>query len=102
MKINSAVQNAKIFLKIQKEFGSFDSYIWKFVNRIPIQNKFKSSSDLPAKTSLSNSISLDLKKRGMKFVGPTIMYAYMQSIGMVNDHEISCFRYKQLKLSNEA
>lgn len=93
LKIKSAIQNAKVFLKIQKEFGSFDRYIWNFVNYKPIQNKFKSFSNLPANTELSDKISKDLKKQGMSFVGSTIIYAYMQSIGMVNDHEISCFRY---------
>lgn len=91
LKIKSAIKNAKVFLKIQKEFGSFDKYIWNFVNNKPIQNKFKSFSDLPANTELSDKISTDLKKQGMNFIGPTIVYAYMQSIGMVNDHEISCF-----------
>jgi DNA-3-methyladenine glycosylase I len=96
LKITSAIQNAKVFLKIQEEFGSFDKYIWSFVNNRPILNKFKALSELPAKTKLSDSISKDLKKRGMNFVGPTIIYAFMQSIGMVNDHEISCFRYSQV------
>lgn len=93
LKIKSVIQNAKVFLKIQEEFGSFDGYIWNFVNYKPIQNKFKSFSDLPANTKLSDKISIDLKKKGMSFVGSTIIYAYMQSIGMVNDHEVSCFRY---------
>lgn len=93
LKIKSAIQNAKVFLKIQKEFGSFDKYIWNFVNYKPIQNKFKSFSNLPANTELSDKISKDLKKQGMNFVGSTIIYAYMQSIGMVNDHEISCFKH---------
>ncbi len=92
LKIKSAIQNAKVFLKIQKEFGSFDRYIWNFVNYKPIQNKFKLFSDLPANTKLSDKISIDLKKKGMNFVGSTIIYAYMQSIGMVNEHEIFCFR----------
>ena len=92
LKIKSAIQNAKVFLKIQKEIGSFNKYIWNFVNNKPIQNKFKSISELPTKTELSNNISKDLKKRGMNFVGSTIIYAYMQSIGIVNDHEVSCFR----------
>ena len=93
LKIKSAIQNAKVFLKIKKEFGSFDKYIWNFVNYQPIHNKFKSLSDLPANTKLSDKISIDLKKQGMNFVGSTIIYAYMQSIGMVNDHEISCFKH---------
>jgi len=94
LKIKSATQNAKVFLEIQKKFGTFDKYIWNFVNQKPIQNKFKSMSQIPAKTDLSDKISKDLKVRGMNFVGSTIIYAFMQSIGMVNNHEISCFRYK--------
>lgn len=93
LKINSAINNAKQFLKIQDEFGSFDKYLWGFVNYTPIINKFKSSSDLPASTSLSEKLSLDLKKRGFNFVGPTICYAFMQAIGMVNDHTTGCFCY---------
>jgi len=84
-------------LEIQKEFGSFDRYIWGFVNNHPIQNKFKSVTELPANTELSDEISKDLKKRGMNFVGSTIIYAFMQAIGMVNDHEVSCFRYSEVK-----
>jgi len=96
LKIRSAIRNARVFLKIQYEHGSFDAYIWNFVGGKPIQNKFKSISELPAITELSDIISKDLKKRGMNFVGSTIMYAFMQSVGMVNDHEISCFRYLQI------
>ncbi len=96
LKINSAIRNAKVFLEIQKEFGSFDKYIWGFVNNKPIKNKFNKISEIPAETKLSAEIAKDLKKRGMNFVGPTIMYAYMQSIGMVNDHEVGCFRYTQV------
>jgi len=97
LKIRSAIQNAGVFLEIQKEFGSFDTYIWNFVDNKPVQNRFSSIKDLPAKTEISDMISKDLKKRGMNFIGPTIIYAYMQSVGMVNDHEVSCFRYPQLK-----
>lgn len=97
LKIKSAIQNAKVFLEIQKEFGSFDTYIWGFVNLKPIQNQFESISELPATTEISDKISTDLKRRGMSFVGSTIMYAFMQSIGMVNDHEISCFRYSEVR-----
>ncbi len=93
LKIRSAVQNAKIFIELQNEFGSFSRYIWDYVEGIPIQNRYLNSSDLPAKTDLSETISKDLKKRGMNFVGPTIIYALMQAIGMVNDHETTCFRY---------
>lgn len=92
LKIRSAINNAKVFLEIQKEFGTFDNYIWGFVNHKPIKNHFKSIKEIPAKTSLSDQISKDLKKRGMNFVGSTIIYAMMQAIGMVNDHEVGCFR----------
>ncbi len=95
LKINSAINNAKQFLKIQKEFDSFDYYIWGFVNHKPIKNKFKKLSDLPASTEISEKLSKDLKKRGFNFVGPTICYALMQAIGMVNDHTVSCFRYQK-------
>ena len=95
LKINSAVNNAKQFLKVQQEFGSFDKYIWSFVNNKPIKNKFKKLSDLPASTVISENMSKDLKKRGFNFVGPTICYAFMQAIGMVNDHTSKCFRYQK-------
>ena len=95
LKITSAVNNAKQFLKIQKEFGSFDKYVWSFVNHKPIKNKFKKLSDLPASTPISEKLSKDLKQRGFTFVGPTICYAMMQAIGMVNDHSSNCFRYKK-------
>lgn len=91
LKINAARQNAKAFLAIQKEFGSFDKYIWKYVNNKPIQSNRKSFSEVPATTDISLSISKDLKKRGMTFVGPTIIYAFMQAIGMVNDHLKDCW-----------
>jgi len=97
LKIRSTIQNAKVFLEIQKEFGSFSKYIWGFVNHEPIQNNFKKTSDLPAKTELSDEISKDLKNRGMNFVGSTIIYAFMQAAGMVNDHVVSCFRYKEVQ-----
>lgn len=96
LKIKSAVENAKAVLSIQKEFGSFDNYLWDFVQDKPIISEFISVSELPAKTPLSEKISKDLKKRGMNFVGPTIIYAFMQAIGMVNDHTTDCFRYKEL------
>jgi len=95
LKITSAINNAKQFLKIQEEFGSFDNYIWGFVNHKPIKNKFKKLSDLPASTEISEKLSKDLKKRGFNFVGPTICYALMQAIGMVNDHTVNCFRYQK-------
>lgn len=91
LKITSAVNNAKHFLKIQNEFGSFDRYIWNFVNHKPIINHFKNFSDLPASTIISKKMSDDLRIRGFNFVGPTICYAFMQAIGMVNDHTVDCF-----------
>lgn len=96
LKIASAVRNAKAFLAVQNEFGSFDKYIWGFVDGKPLDNKLKSHSDVPAKTEISDAISKDLKKRGFNFVGSTIMYAFMQATGMVNDHLTSCFRYKDV------
>lgn len=95
LKINSAINNAKQFLKIQEEFGSFDKYLWGFVDCKPIKNKFKKLSDIPASTEISEKLSKDLKKRGFAFVGPTICYALMQAIGMVNDHTQECFMYKK-------
>lgn len=94
LKIEASVINAKIFLDIQEKFGSFSNYIWSFTNNKVINNKIKSISDIKPKSDLSDNISNDLKKRGMKFVGSTIIYAYLQAIGVVNDHEINCFRYK--------
>ncbi|MBT3356256.1 DNA-3-methyladenine glycosylase I [bacterium] len=96
LKIRSTIRNAKVFIEIQKKFDSFDKYIWGFVGGKTIQNNFKESKDLPAETKLSEEISQDLKKRGMNFVGPTIVYAFMQAIGMVNDHEKGCFRHQEL------
>ncbi|CAN5441102.1 DNA-3-methyladenine glycosylase I [soil metagenome] len=96
LKIASAVRNAKAFLAVQKEFGSFDKYIWGFVEGRPIINKLKGHGDVPAKTDISDAISKDLKKRGFNFVGSTIMYAFMQATGLVNDHLTGCFRYKEV------
>jgi len=96
LKIASAVKNAKAFLQIQEEFGSFDRYLWAYVDHKPVMNHYKEWSDVPAETDLSKAISKDLKKRGFSFVGPTIMYAYMQSVGIVNDHLTSCFRHAQI------
>ena len=96
LKIASAVSNAKSFLKVQDELGSFDRYIWDFVGGKPIVNKTKSTADIVAKTEISDAISKDLRKRGFNFVGSTIMYAFMQATGMVNDHLTSCFRYKEV------
>jgi len=97
LKVESAVTNAKAFLQVRKEFGTFNKYIWGFVNGKPIQNKFRSLKQLPARTELSDLISKDLMKRGFKFVGSTIVYAHMQATGMVNDHVVECFRYKELE-----
>ena len=91
LKINSVVSNAKAFIKVQNEFGSFSEYIWGFVDHKPVVNTWRHHSDIPAKTELSEKISKDLKKRGFKFVGGTIIYAYMQATGMVNDHTVDCF-----------
>ena len=96
LKLRSAVENARRFLEVQKEFGSFHAYIWKFVDGRPIQNRIKSLSEMPARTPLSDAISADLKTRGFKFVGSTIVYAHMQATGMVNDHLVACFRHRQL------
>jgi len=95
LKITSAVNNAKQFLKVKQEFGTFDKYIWSFVDHKPIKNKYKKLSDLPAFTLISEKMSKDLKQRGFNFVGPTICYALMQAIGMVNDHTSGCFRYQK-------
>jgi DNA-3-methyladenine glycosylase I len=100
LKIKSAITNAKQFIIVQEEFGSFDQYIWQYVNYKSIQNRFKTLSEIPAFTEISTKISKDLKKRGFSFVGPTICYAYMQTIGLTNDHLIDCFRYDEInKLS---
>lgn len=96
MKIAACVNNAQRFLEIQKQFGSFDKYIWGFVDYKPIVNSFAHLNELPAKTDLSDKISADLKKRGFKFVGSTVIYSHMQATGMVNDHLVSCFRYKEV------
>ncbi|MFO1259143.1 MAG: DNA-3-methyladenine glycosylase I [Gammaproteobacteria bacterium] len=93
LKIASAIQNAKAFIGVQNEFGSFNKYIWSFVNNKPIKNKFKSLADYPCETGLSKAISKDLKKRGFKFVGPTIIYAFMQAVGIVNDHSVDCYLF---------
>ena len=95
-KINAAINNAKIFLEIQNEFGAFSKYIWAFVNHKPINNAFKSMDELPASTDLSDLMSKDLKKRGFKFVGTTICYAFMQAAGLVNDHTRDCYRFGEI------
>jgi DNA-3-methyladenine glycosylase I len=97
LKIESTITNAKAFLAVQKEFGSFDKYVWQFVGGKPLQNNFVEHVRLPAKTRESDALSKDLQKRGFRFVGSTICYAFMQAVGMVNDHTTDCFRYSQLK-----
>lgn len=96
LKIESAIANAKAFLRVQDEFGGFARYQWEFVGGKPLQNTWGSMKEVPAKTEISDALSRDLKKRGFSFVGSTIMYAHMQAVGMVNDHLVSCFRHKQL------
>ncbi len=97
LKINAAINNAQVFLNVQKEFGSFSDYFWNFTDEKPIINKWKDMSQIPAKTELAETISRDMKKRGFKFVGPTIIYAHMQATGMVNDHLVNCFRHKEVQ-----
>ncbi len=94
LKVQSAVTNARAFLKVQEEFGSFSDYIWDFVDGAPIQNRFRKDSDIPATSAESDALSKDLKARGFKFVGSTIIYAHMQATGLVNDHVVGCFRHK--------
>jgi len=98
LKIRSTVSNAQNFIRIQDQLGSFDQYLWSFVDGQPIVNSFGSHQDVPAKTELSDTISKDLKKRGFKFIGTTIVYAYMQAVGLVNDHTTDCFRYTEVQL----
>ena len=96
LKIQSVITNAKSFINVQEEFGSFNKYIWDFVNNKSVHNTWKKLEDLPPNTELSNKISNDMKKRGFKFIGTTIIYSFLQAIGVVNDHTIDCFRYKEL------
>lgn len=96
LKIRSAVRNAQAFLVVQAEFGSFDKYAWQFVAAKPVQNRWRAMEDLPARTAESDALSKDLAKRGFSFVGSTICYAFMQAVGMVNDHVVDCYRYKEL------
>jgi DNA-3-methyladenine glycosylase I len=97
LKISATITNARAFLQLQKEFESFDNYIWQFVNGKPIRNSWKKITDIPSSTPESDAMSKDLKRRGFKFVGTTICYAFMQAVGMVNDHVVGCFRYRELK-----
>jgi DNA-3-methyladenine glycosylase I len=100
LKIQAAIENAKFFLQIQKEFGSFQKYLWQFVDGLPIQNSWSTLKEIPARTPESDEMSKDLKKKGFKFVGSTICYAQMQACGLVNDHLKSCFRYRQILKSH--
>lgn len=97
LKINAAIANARVFLQVQEQFGSFDEYIWRFTGGKPIQNAWKTMKQVPAATAQSDAMSKDLRQRGFKFVGSTIMYAHMQATGMVNDHTVDCFRWRQLR-----
>ena len=97
LKIESAIRNARAVIKIQEAFGSLDAYLWRYVEGTPKQNKWKSMAEIPAKTKLSEMMSKDLKKHGFNFVGPTICYAFMQAVGMVNDHTTDCFRYNEIR-----
>jgi DNA-3-methyladenine glycosylase I len=97
LKIASAIRNAKAFLRVQEEFGSFDAYVWRFVGGRPKQNRWKSLDQLPAKSAESDALSKDLRQRGCNFVGSTICYAFMQAIGMVNDHVVECYRHREVK-----
>ena len=101
LKIDSAINNARAYLGVQEEFGSFDSYIWRFVDGRPAQNAWTTLEEVPAQTPLSNAMSKDLRKRGFTFVGPTICYAHMQATGMVNDHLVGCFRHRDVRLLSE-
>jgi DNA-3-methyladenine glycosylase I len=96
LKIEAAIQNAKSLLAVQKEFGSFNEYVWRFVNGRPKQNNWQSPEDVPTQTLESDALSKDLRRYGFKFVGPTICYAFMQAVGMVNDHLVDCFRHKEV------
>lgn len=97
LKIHSAVTNAQAFLKVVSAFGSFNDYIWQFVDGVPVHNQWQKYTDIPASTPISEAMSKDLKRRGFKFIGTTICYAFMQATGMVNDHVVDCYRYQQLK-----
>ena len=102
LKVRSSVKNAQVFILIQQEFDSFANYLWAFVDCQPLQNKISDYRDAPVESTISRALSKDLKKRGMNFVGPTIMYAYMQAVGMVNDHETSCHCYESCRIAGLA
>lgn len=97
LKVASTVSNARAFLEVQAAFGSFDAYLWRFVDGSPVVNRWRTMTDVPASTPASDALSKDLSKRGFRFVGTTIMYAFMQAVGMVNDHTTDCFRYRQMR-----
>ncbi|MEO8038791.1 MAG: DNA-3-methyladenine glycosylase I [Betaproteobacteria bacterium] len=97
LKVQSTVTNARAFIEIQREFGTFDDYVWRFVDGRPLQNRWKTPASVPATTTVSDALSKDLSRRGLRFVGSTIMYAFMQATGMVNDHSVACFRHAQLR-----
>jgi DNA-3-methyladenine glycosylase I len=97
LKIEAAIANARVFLAVQREFGTFDAYVWRFVGGKPIQNRRRSVKEVPARTAESDAMSEELRKRGFRFVGSTICYAFMQAAGMVNDHLVSCFRYREVR-----
>jgi DNA-3-methyladenine glycosylase I len=101
LKINATIANARAFQQVQSEFGSFDRYLWQFVQGKPVQNAWERTTDIPSRTPESDAMSRDLQKRGFKFVGPTICYAFMQAVGLVNDHVVGCFRYEDLKNKDE-
>ena len=102
LKIMATILNARKFLEIQKEYGSFDAYIWQFVGGKPVRNKVRTMEEIPATTAKSDAMSKDLRKRGFKFIGPTICYAFMQAVGMVNDHQVDCFRYVEIESGNQS
>jgi len=101
LKIASAIANARAFLKVQEQFGSFDAYIWRFMDGTPLQNTWTRIAEVPARTELSDTLSRDLKRRGFNFVGSTICYAFMQAVGMVNDHTTDCFRWRELRAAEQ-
>ncbi len=101
LKIASTLGNARAFLDLKEEFGSFDSYLWRFVDGIPLQNAWRTLSEVPASTAVSDALSRDLKRRGFRFVGSTICYAFMQAVGMVNDHTVDCFRWEELQQGSQ-
>ena len=96
LKIDSTISNARAFLAVRREFGTFDAYLWSFVNGLPLQSRRRSMKDVPARTDVSDAISKDLRRRGFRFVGSTIVYALMQAVGLVNDHLVNCYRHAQL------